>query len=464
MSLRENIKESRILVFGAGRSGMAAVRLLSVMGIPCIVVDDQADKQKKEQHEELERRGIKGFFGDIPHNIYDGIDMLVLSPGIPLTHPLCHESLEKNIPVISELELGYQFTTAPIVAVTGTNGKTTTTYLIGKVLRQAGYHAKEAGNMGVALCDICQSPETKNEKSILVVEVSSFQLETIHEFKPHVAVVTNVSADHMDRYEKVEDYIEAKRRILLNLTEEDYFVANLDDEICRNFALRTKAQTQFFSCEGTEGASAWHQDGNLMAQKPDKSEVVICSQKELRLRGMHNVENVLAAVTTGIIFGIEPEMVREAVTGFSPLEHRLEFVAASNGLTFYNDSKATNIDSLEKALKAFNEDIVLICGGKSKNEDFINIKRTAQERVRYAVVIGDMAEHITTAWSPDIECVRAVSMGEAVATAAAHAHSGDIVLLSPGCPSYDWYRNFEERGADYKNAVMGYLTRSLWRD
>ncbi|MCD6386307.1 UDP-N-acetylmuramoyl-L-alanine--D-glutamate ligase [Candidatus Sumerlaeota bacterium] len=460
--MKEKILNSRIGILGAGRSGMAAARLLATHKVACVVLDDAPAERLSLQQQELERLDVPYYFQNIPQGLIDDIDIVVLSPGIPLSHPFCEQARQKTIQILSELELGYQFASAPIVAVSGTNGKTTTTFLIAKILRLAGFRAKEAGNMGDALCDICITPESQEENSILVVEVSSFQLETIQEFKPYIAVLLNVSADHLDRYPDVEAYKSAKRRLLINLDEENVLVTNNDDSVCREFASETRAKVRLFSKTPTPEASVWYDNGEIFLRLPSGEEKHLCSVNELRLRGMHNVENVMAAAATALLLNVDPDSIRRGVTDFLPLEHRMEFVAAYDGIEFYNDSKATNLNSLEKALSTFDKQVILICGGKNKNEDFRQLAELAKEKVALAILIGEMAEDISRCWSSHLPCRQVRSVEEAVSTAIKEAHPGDIILFSPGCPSYDQYKNFEERGEDFKHCVMNYITQHLW--
>lgn len=464
MSLKEKIFKSKVLVLGAGRSGMAAARLLTAHRVPCVMVDDAPPEKLLIQQEELMKLEVPFYFQSVPESIIDEIDIVVLSPGIPLSHPLCKQAREKNIPVLSELELGYQFANAPIVAITGTNGKTTTTFLIAKILRLAGYKAKEAGNMGDALCDIVIAPDSQEGNSMLVVEVSSFQLETIHQFKPNIAVLLNISADHLDRYPDVEAYKSAKRRILLNLDEESVLITNQDDPVCLDFSRETSAKVYLFSKRSTPESSVWYENGEIFLKLFSGDEIRLCSVDELRLRGIHNVENVMAAAATALVLDVEPAIIRQGVTGFSPLAHRMEFVAGYNGVEFYNDSKATNLNSLEKALSTFDKRVILICGGKNKNEDFSQLTWLAKEKVALAILVGEMAEHIAQCWSTYLPCQRVQTVEEAVSTAINQAQPGDIILFSPGCPSYDQYKNFEERGEDFKHCVMSYITQHLWEE
>ncbi|MCX7766761.1 MAG: UDP-N-acetylmuramoyl-L-alanine--D-glutamate ligase [Candidatus Sumerlaeia bacterium] len=464
MQLKDKIINSTILILGAGRSGLAAAQLLHHYNIPCGVVDDAPPEKLTQQVEKLQQLGVPYYFANIPSDILGGIDLVVLSPGIPLTHWLCRKALQNGIPIISELELGYHFSRAPQIAITGTNGKTTTTHLISHILRQAGYQAVATGNVGTALCETCLTQEAQQDNSILVIEVSSFQLETIVEFHPHIAVVLNISCDHLERYANVEEYISAKRRILMNLTAEDYLVTNADNDICRSFANQTPAKVIFFSTQGSKNKPVvWVENKEIFERKSTGKRNKLCDITELRVRGMHNVENVLAGVATGLIMGVSPKIIKQAITSFSPLEHRLEFVAAINGVEFYNDSKATNLNSLEKALGAFDKQIVLIAGGRSKREDFRQLVPLVSEKVKTAILIGETAKTIYEDWHRFTECIVVNSMSEAVQCAIGKAENGDVVLLSPGCPSYDMYKNFEERGADFKKQVMNFLMHQLWK-
>ncbi len=463
MKLLEKIKESKVLILGAGLSGMGAARLLSSQSIPCIVVDEAIPERLTSQSVELEQLGVPLFHGTVPEDIINDITLMVLSPGIPRSHPLCAYARTHNITIISELELGYQFASVPLIAVSGTNGKTTTTFLIGKILRDAGYFAIEAGNMGRALSDICMNPGAQNEKSLLVVEVSSFQLESIVEFEPRAAVLLNITADHLDRYKNVTDYVAAKKNLLRNLKENDVLITNADDERCVELARETCVGVMSFSRSADTESMVWYEEGRILVRE-NKESWELCKTDELRLRGMHNVENVMAASAAALALGVDRDILRNSVKGFSPLEHRLEFVASFEGVECYNDSKSTNLDSLAKALHAFEKPIILICGGKNKNEDFGALTSLVAQKVKMAITIGEMSAHILDRWSDRLLCSPAESMEQAVGIAMKSAAKGDVIVLSPGCPSYDWYENFEERGQDFKDHVMSYLTRSMWQE
>jgi UDP-N-acetylmuramoylalanine--D-glutamate ligase len=374
-----------------------------------------------------------------------------VSPGVPLDAPALAGARRRAVPIIGELELGWRATEATTVAITGTNGKTTTTALTGALLTGEAPAVLVAGNIGTPL-----SAHTAGfpADGVLVCEVSSFQLETIERFRPRIAAVLNVTPDHLDRHGSFEAYLDAKARIFLNQTAADTAVLNADDPATRRLAARTGAAVVWFSRTGVLDAGVFVRDGSIVARL-DGHETTVCPLSEITLRGAHNVENVLAATACALCLGVSPAAARRVIGGFRAVAHRIELVRAVDGVDYYNDSKGTNVDSTLKALESFAEPIVLIAGGKGKGQDFGPLAAAARGRVRHAILLGEDAPRIEAALAPVIPVVRAASMAAAVTTARSLARPGDVVLLSPACASFDMFDNFEHRGDVFKDLVSG---------
>jgi UDP-N-acetylmuramoylalanine--D-glutamate ligase len=360
-----------------------------------------------------------------------GKDLVVISPGVPDSSPVLKWAAQFKVPVIGEIELGYLCCPAPIVAVTGTNGKSTTTTLIGEILKKGGKHAVVCGNIGNPFCGEIGKV---NKGSIVVLEVSSFQLESIKSFRPHVAVMLNISQNHFDRHPGLDAYMKAKARIFENQEKSDWAVLNYDDPLVRKMRTKTKAPVLFFS------------------RKKDIPEMV-CTEAELRIKGAHNIENILACLRVASIFGIKPEKARQALRGFRGLEHRFEHVTDIRGVEFINDSKGTTVLATVMALESCVKPVILIAGGHDKGSDFRKARAAAGSKVKELVLIGEAKEKIRDHLAGAAPCVFAETMEDAVRKAFAGAAEGDCVLLSPMCASFDMFKNFEERGKVFKKAV-----------
>ncbi|MGH7741143.1 MAG: UDP-N-acetylmuramoyl-L-alanine--D-glutamate ligase [Candidatus Eiseniibacteriota bacterium] len=439
----------RPLVVGAARSGLAAARLLRRQGLEVRLCDRSAGAP--EVMAELARLGIDARFGADDPSLLEGRDFVVWSPGIPLGHPVAAAARDAGMPVLSELEIGSRFARAPLLCVTGTNGKSTTTDLAGALLRGAGLQAEVCGNIGRALCEVV---ETVGPDGALVVEVSSFQLETVERLKPRVAAWLNLTPDHLDRHGSLAAYGALKQRLFARQDEHDHAVWNADDP--EVMSRRTgRAQALEFSARHEVQAGAFAAQGELRLAWAGAREALM-PIPELRLRGAHNLSNALAALAT--VLPLEPprEALRRVLGEYRGLEHRLESVAVIDGVEFVNDSKATNLDSMAVALSSFREPVVLIAGGRDKGQDFRTAAELAKRHVRQAILIGEGAERIAAAWS-GVPLARAQSLGEAVERAFQIARSGDAgtgtVLLSPGCASFDMFRDYEDRGARFKDEV-----------
>jgi len=446
------LKGKDVLVLGLGRSGMAAASLLQRDGARVVVRDESADDQLQERAIRLRRLGVRVELGS-QFDHAARFDLAVLSPGIAPQRPIVRDLMTRNTPLLSELELAYRFCLCPIVAVTGTNGKTTTTELIAAMLAGCGKRTTAAGNIGHAFSD---AVETSASLDAVVLEVSSFQLEKIEKFRANIAVLLNITPDHLDRYESMDAYAAAKSFILMNQQPEDTAVISAETlERLQRMGIAMKARPITFSAYNRHADVwlDWFDSETIWCRLPECHGILL-KMSETNLRGVHNAENVLATVATGLAMGLPVSRMREAICAYCPQPHRCEFVAEVNGVTYINDSKATNVDAVEKALRSLPGNAVLIAGGRDKGLDFTPLKEVVADKVRLAVLIGEAQNKMWRAWSRTAPCVRASSMEEAVRLAASHARRGDTVLLSPACASFDMFENYEHRGEEFKQHVF----------
>jgi UDP-N-acetylmuramoylalanine--D-glutamate ligase len=446
-----SLRGRRAAVVGLARSGVAAAQLLRRAGAEVVGIDAQPLAALGPAVRALEPLGVRLVTGQATPAEIDAVELVVVSPGVPLDAPALAGVRRRHVPIIAELELGWRATVATTVAITGTNGKTTTTALTGALLAEVSRPVLVAGNIGTPLS---AHAEGFPPDGVLVCEVSSFQLETIERFRPRVAAVLNVTPDHLDRHGSFEAYLDAKARIFLNQTAADTAVLNADDPAARRLATRTRAEVMWFSRTGALDAGVFVRDGAIVARR-DGRETTVSPLSEITLRGAHNVENVLAATACALGLGVPPTAARRAIAAFRAVAHRIELVRALDGVVYYNDSKGTNVDSTLKALDSFAEPVVLIAGGKGKGQDFGPLAAAARGRVRQAVLIGEDAPRLEAALTPAVSVVRAASMAAAVAAARSVARPGDVVLLSPACASFDMFDNFEHRGDVFKDVVNG---------
>jgi UDP-N-acetylmuramoylalanine--D-glutamate ligase len=375
----------------------------------------------------------------------------VVSPGVPTDTPEVQQTKAFGMPIIGEVELASRFLQGKIVAITGSNGKTTTTTLVGKIFSDAGLPTLVGGNIGLPVIDLV---EKSTQETISVLEVSSFQLETIEDFHPHIAVVLNITPDHLDRHGSFENYAAAKTRITERQGAEDFLVLNAEDKATQMVAAKTKAQIFWFSLRRPvkQGAFVHGESIVFVAREGAKAEPVM-PVSEIHLKGSHNVENVLAAVCAARLGGISAEIIRHAVGGFKAVEHRLELVKSVHGVEFYNDSKATNVDAAMKAVASFGGGIHLILGGKDKDSDYGTMSDLLKERVKAVYTIGSAAEKIERQLHGVVKMVQAGTIQTAVQEAAKAAVAGDVVLLSPACSSFDQFENYEHRGRVFREVV-----------
>lgn len=447
-----DVAGKKVLVIGAARSGIACARFLVTRGAIVALNDAQPIEKWSADALALKTEGVGCFAGELPGWLLDQLDLVVLSPGVPTKAIPLRYADRAGAEVIGEVELAARYLKGRIVAITGSNGKTTTTSLIGQLLADAGLPTLVGGNIGTALISLV---EKSRDDGWTVVELSSFQLETIKEFHPTVALVLNVTPNHMDRYESFNDYAAAKHRIFMNQEPGDVAILNADDEVVSSWANGLRAHVAMFSTK-RELAEGLFLRGRELVSRSAGSERVLLNRDDMNLRGLHNVENVLAALAAGLACGAAPESMRETVRQFEPVEHRLEFVSEINGVKFYNDSKATSVDATLKALEAFDDEtgkIVLILGGRGKKAPYAPLASLIGERARKLILIGEDASAIESELGMIAPHERAQTMSEAVRRAFAAATSGDIVLLAPACASFDMFESFEHRGRVFKEEV-----------
>jgi len=439
----------RVLVLGLGRSGLASALFLKSHGARVTVSDTKSEDQLRDQIPALLDAGIAVETGGHTQRTLQNQDLLVVSPGVPVDAPPIVQARNLGHQVIGEIELAAQFLKGPIVAITGSNGKTTTTTLIGEILKAGGLKTLVGGNIGTAAISLAEksTPET-----IIVLEVSSFQLETISAFQPKIAVVLNVTPDHLDRHRTFAAYVDAKARIFENQTAEDFAVLNADDPTCLELAGRTHAQVFWFSRKREIEAGAFVRAAQIEFRRKG-SEHEIMPVSEIPLKGAHNLENVLAAVCAGSLMDCPAERIHAAVRNFKAVEHRLEFVANIRGVEYYNDSKATNVDATIKALESFPANIHLILGGKDKGSDYTVLNDLLRKRVKTVYTIGTAAEKIQSQIKGAANIVSSATIEAAVKQATAAAQPGDIILLAPACASFDQFQNYEHRGRVFKELV-----------
>lgn len=449
------LKEKNVFVFGAGISGIGSCRLLDEKGANVILYDG---KQGLDPDVLRAQIGAKGSLeirtGAFPEELLDALDLVVLSPGVPTDLPIILQMKERGIPVWGEIELAYVCGKGQILGITGTNGKTTTTSLLGEIMKQAFPSAFVVGNIGNPYTTVAS--ETSAD-SVIVAELSSFQLESIHTFRPKVSAVLNITPDHLDRHHTMDAYIQAKLDISKNQTEADVCVLNYEDEVTRAMAQKMKADVLFFSSAHILERGIFLEDGAII-YKPDAENagISVCRVDELQILGVHNYENVMAAVAMAAAFGVDMECIRRTVKAFRGVAHRIEYVAEKNGVVYYNDSKGTNPDAAIKAIRAMNRPTILIGGGYDKQSDFHEWIENFDGKVKHLVLIGATKEQIQreAAECGFTDCILEDTFEEALETCVRLAEPGDAVLLSPACASWGMFRNYEERGDAFKRCVL----------
>jgi len=447
------LQDKHVLIVGLGRSGLAAARFVKSKGARVTVSDSKTLEELKDQIPRLLDEGIAVETGRHSERTFQNQDLIVVSPGVPLEGlPLKPSSREK---VISEIELASQFIPGRILAITGSNGKTTTTTLAGEVVKNGGFPTLVGGNIGTPAISLV---EEATEDTVVVLEVSSFQLETVRTFRPHIAVMLNITPDHLDRHGTFAAYRDAKARIFENQQANDFAVLNAEDPSSPELRSRTRAQVFCFSRKQVPEQGAYVSEGRIFFRDPSGLREIM-PVSDISLPGAHNLENVLAAVCAGVLADVEPGRIRKAVREFRAVEHRLEYVASLRGVAYYNDSKATNVDATIKALESFPANIRLILGGKDKASDYRQLNDLLRERVKSVYTIGAAAGKIESQIQ-GTEVVHAETLENAIRRAAAAAESGDIVLLAPACASFDQFRNYEHRGKVFKEVVRSLVAEA----
>jgi len=464
--------DKKVLVIGLARSGIGAANLLCSLGAKVSVSDSKPRSMLESQIAKLPS-SVEVITGGNPHEAFDEADIIVISPGVPGNISPLKYAREKGIPVISEIELAFQVMSSvgslPFIGITGTNGKSTVTTLVDLMLKDSGYKTLLGGNIGNALTEeiynkyIMDGEISVDDKpDYIVAEISSFQLESIKEFRPKISAVLNISPDHLDRYNSMEDYIDAKAEIFSNQTTGDYVIVNADDpvlmEICNDRMIKKGSgfpDVVFFSRQ-KEVKGAYEKEGVIYLNIPDHQSpalnLPIIAIDELKIKGAHNIENALASILISFMAGSKPAEVKNVLRSFQGLEHRMEFVKEVNGITFINDSKGTNVGAVAKSLESFGN-LVLIMGGTDKGSDFSILKDQVNRKVKTLILIGEARDKIENALGNSVDTYKVEDLYKAVELSMSKASSGDTVLLSPGCASFDMFENFEERGREFKKAV-----------
>lgn len=456
------LKDKRILVVGLGKSGVASAIFLRKQGAQVTVSDVRSVEALAAELPALLDAGIMVEAGGHGLLTFRRQDLIVVSPGVPFDTPELVQARNLGTPVIGELELASRFLKGNILAITGSNGKTTTTALCGEIFRAGGQPTQVGGNIGVPVIALISE---SSDQGWNVLEVSSFQLETIVDFQPKIAVILNITPDHLDRHGSMENYIAAKERIFLNQTAADFLVLNAEDPQTQQAAIRANAQIFWISGRRPVRQGAFvYQDAIVWRATEQSAPEPVLPLKEIPLKGSHNVENVLAAVCAAKLAGISAEVIRKSVAAFRAVEHRLEFVARIHGVEFYNDSKATNVDATMKAIAAFPGGIHLILGGKDKDSDYTTLVPLLKERVRAVYTIGAAAEKIEKQIAGATQIIPSQTLERAIEQAASQAQSGDVVLLAPACSSFDQFENYEHRGRCFKQFVLARQGVEAWQN
>ena len=446
-----DIAGKNVLVFGSGISGIGAAGLLEERGASVTLYDGN-DKLDAEEIRGKMKDGAKTdiVLGEFPEEFLGKLDLVIISPGVPTDLPIVNRMREADIPVVGEIELAYELGKGEVLAITGTNGKTTTTALLGEIMKAVYDSAFVVGNIGIPYTNVVD--ETRDD-SVIVAEMSSFQLESIVDFRPRVSAVLNITPDHLNRHHTMEAYIQAKKNVAINQTAEDTCVLNYEDEVLREFGETLQTKVLYFSSKRKLDKGIYLEDGNIIYRNPD--ECLVCNVKELKLLGVHNYENVMAAVAMAAAYGVPMDSIRKTIKEFAGVEHRIEFVAEKNGVAYYNDSKGTNPDAAIRGIQAMNRPTYLIGGGYDKQSEYKEWIESFDGKVKKLLLIGQTREKIAKEAE---ECgftdiMLLDTFEDAVLTAAKLAESGEAVLLSPACASWGMFKNYEERGDKFKEIV-----------
>ncbi len=446
------VKGRKVLVFGAGISGIGAAGLLEANGADVILYDGNEKLDPASLKEQLgEKSSAAVLTGKLPQETITSLDMAVLSPGVPTDLPVVLAMKEAGVQVIGEIELAYQFGKGDVLAITGTNGKTTTTSLLGQIMKQAREEVYVVGNIGNPYTAVAGQ---MTEQAVTVAEISSFQLETIREFRPKVSAILNITPDHLNRHHTMEAYIEAKENIAVNQTEDDFCILNYEDRLLREFGENLRAKVLYFSSQRKLEEGIFLEDGEIVLCLNGQKET-ICHVDELQILGTHNHENVMAAAAMAYVYGVPAQTIRKSVLSFDGVEHRIEYVAEKNGVAYYNDSKGTNPDAAIKGIRAMKRPTVLIGGGYDKDSEYTEWIESFDGKVKKLILLGQTREKIARDAKKCgfTDYVFADSFEEAVHMAVKEAVSGDAVLLSPACASWDMFPSYEVRGDKFKEIV-----------
>ncbi len=447
-----NLSGKRVLVFGSGKSGIGAADLLGQVGACPLIYDGNAEIDKEAVLHKTEHvKEMEIYAGELPGEVQKSLDLVVLSPGVPTDLPLVKSFYEQGLPVWGEVELAYRIGKGRVLAITGTNGKTTTTALLGKIMSDAEDSVFVVGNIGTPYTS--KALEMK-ENSTTVAEISSFQLETIEKFAPEVSAILNITEDHLNRHHTMEEYIRVKELIVKNQTRENYCILNYEDEVLREFGKHIVPKTVYFS-SARKLEEGIYLDGDQIILKTEKEEISVVRTGELKLLGTHNFENVMAAVAMAYYAGVPMESIRRSICEFTAVEHRIEYVTEKKGVVYYNDSKGTNPDAAIKGIQAMNRPTLLIGGGYDKGSSYDEWLNSFDGKVRYLVLIGQTKEKIRDAADRlgVCPCILCEDLEEAVKVCAEKANPGDAVLLSPACASWGQFDNYEQRGDMFKEYV-----------
>ena len=442
------LNNKRILVIGLARTGVATALFCAKHGAIVTATDMRPESELADPGTKLRAAGVSLEFGGYTEEILAGQDLIIPSPGVPANSEILTAARAQNIPIWSEIELAGRFLRGRLIGITGSNGKTTTTSLIEHILKNSGYSTLLAGNIGTPLIGVV---EQTNHQTITVAELSSFQLEWIETLRPNISVFLNLTPDHLDRHGSMEAYGAAKARIFKNQISDDFAILNADDPATTPYA-PTKPRVFWFSRKQRVAQGTFLRGEEILFRNEGEEEVVL-KQTEIPLPGAHNLENVLAAVAATCLAGVQSKEIAQAVRSFTGVEHRLEFVAEHNGVRYYNDSKATNVDATFKALDAFPGRILIILGGKDKGSDYTVLQAPLREKAILALLIGAAAQKIESQIAGSVAIEHAGTLQRAVEVAAHSAQPGDIVLLAPACASFDQFENYEHRGRIFKQLV-----------
>ena len=447
-----NLKEKRVLVFGSGKSGIGAADLLGAVGAEPVIYDGNENADKESVLKKTSGTyPVEFYAGELPEEVLESLDLVVLSPGVPTDLPLVKRFYEMGLPVWGEVELAYRTGKGRVLAITGTNGKTTTTALLGKIMKDACPSVFVVGNIGTPYTSKAQEMQ---ENSVTVAEISSFQLETIEEFAPEVSAILNITEDHLNRHHTMEEYIRVKELITKNQSSEDVCVLNYEDEVLRKFGETAVPKVVYFSSVRTLEKGIYL-EGDTIVLATETAKIPVVKTGELKLLGQHNYENVMAAVAMAYYAGVDMESIRKSVCEFTAVEHRIEYVTEKNGVVYYNDSKGTNPDAAIKGIQAMNRPTYLIGGGYDKESSYDEWIKACEGKGRCLVLIGQTKEKIKAAAERlgFTDLVLLETLQEAVHFCAEHAKEGEAVLLSPACASWGQFDNYEQRGDMFKKYV-----------